>query len=54
MRQPIRAQARLVAHLERVPLLLGQVLCEPGGPMRHFYFPTAAIVSLLYVMEDGG
>jgi CRP-like cAMP-binding protein len=32
---------------------LGQVLYESGGTMSHVYFPTTAIVSLLYVMEDG-
>jgi CRP-like cAMP-binding protein len=30
------------------------VLYEAGGTMSHVYFPTTAIVSLLYVMEDGG
>ncbi len=29
------------------------MLYEPGEQMRHVYFPTTAIVSLLYVMEDG-
>ena len=32
---------------------MGQVLHQPGSRMRHVYFPTTAIVSLLYVMEDG-
>ena len=32
---------------------LGQVLYESGGTMQHVYFPTTAIVSLLYVMENG-
>ncbi|MBT0963437.1 Crp/Fnr family transcriptional regulator [Denitromonas sp. IR12] len=32
---------------------LGHVLYESGAQMRHIYFPTTAIVSLLYVMEDG-
>ncbi len=43
----------LVAHLELVPLLLGQMLYEPGGQLQHAYFPTTAIVSLHYVMESG-
>ena len=43
----------LAAHLELVPLLLGQMLYEPGGQLQHAYFPTTAIVSLHYVMESG-
>lgn len=39
--------------LERVELKLGQVLYESGTTMHHVYFPTNAIVSLLYVMENG-
>ena len=43
----------LAAHLERVPLALGEVLYEPGGQLKHAYFPTTAIVSLHYVMASG-
>jgi CRP-like cAMP-binding protein len=43
----------LVAHLELVPLLLGQMLYEPDGQLQHAYFPTTSIVSLHYVMESG-
>src|ERR1700676_3288548 len=43
----------LAAHLELVPLALGEILYEPGGQLRHAYFPTTAIVSLHYVMESG-
>ncbi len=39
--------------LERVDMPLGQVLCESGCTLSHVYFPTTAIVSLLYVMENG-
>jgi len=45
--------ARWHPHLEPVELPLGGVLHEAGGPMSHVYFPTTAIISLLYVMEDG-
>lgn len=45
--------ARLAPHLELVPLLLGDTLYDPGGQLQHAYFPTTAIVSLLYVMESG-
>jgi len=44
---------RLAAHLELVPLPLGEVLYEPGGQLQHAYFPTTAIVSLPYVRESG-
>lgn len=44
---------RIAAHLELIPLQLGDVLYEPGVKMRYVYFPTTAIVSLLYVMGDG-
>jgi CRP-like cAMP-binding protein len=39
--------------LELVDLPLGKVLYESGGVMTHVYFPTSAIVSLLYVLENG-
>src|SRR6266480_3711427 len=44
---------RLAPHLELIPMKLGDVLYEPGIRMRHVYFPTTSIVSLLYVMENG-
>ncbi len=44
---------RLAAPLELVPMLLGEMLYEPGGQLQHAYFPTTAIVSLHYVMETG-
>lgn len=40
-------------HLEPSSMPLGRVLYESGGRLSHVYFPTTAIVSLLYVMEDG-
>jgi len=39
--------------LELVDMPLGQVLYESGSTLSHVYFPITAIVSLLYVMEDG-
>jgi CRP-like cAMP-binding protein len=47
------AWERLQPKLELKSLALGHVLYESGTLMRHVYFPTTAIVSLLYVMEDG-
>jgi CRP-like cAMP-binding protein len=39
--------------LEWVSMPLGQVMYESGRTLSHVYFPTNAIVSLLYVMENG-
>lgn len=50
---PAEECARLFPHLELVPMPLGGVLYESGSELRHVYFPTTAIVSLLYVMVDG-
>jgi CRP-like cAMP-binding protein len=44
---------RLLPHLELIEIELGDVLYESGGRQRFVYFPTTAIVSLLYVMADG-
>jgi CRP-like cAMP-binding protein len=50
---PASAWARWCDHLEPVHMRLGEVLYESGHTPRHIYFPTTAIVSLLYVMENG-
>ena len=50
---PAQALDRLLPHLELVALPLGKVLYESGGALRHVYFPTDSIVSLLSVMENG-
>ncbi|MEO8958642.1 MAG: Crp/Fnr family transcriptional regulator [Rudaea sp.] len=44
---------RISADLELVPMLLGDMLYEPGQQLRHAYFPTTAIVSLYYVTSTG-
>ena len=44
---------RWLPQLEWVNLPLGMVLYESGITLDHVYFPTTAIVSLLYVMENG-
>ncbi|NGY04653.1 Crp/Fnr family transcriptional regulator [Solimonas terrae] len=44
---------RWQSQIEAVDMPLGQVLCESGRTLSHVYFPTTAIVSLLYVMENG-
>ena len=50
---PKEERGRLLSHLELVPMPLGTMLYESGVELRHVYFPTTSIVSLLYVMLDG-
>jgi CRP-like cAMP-binding protein len=44
---------RWLPDLEYVDMRLGEVLYEAGSTLSHVYFPTTAIVSLLYVMQNG-
>ena len=44
---------RLLPDLEYIKLPLGKAIYESGDTLRHVYFPTDSIVSLLYVMENG-
>jgi CRP-like cAMP-binding protein len=44
---------RWLPALEKVEMPLGLVLYESGNTLSHVYFPITAIISLLYVMEDG-
>jgi CRP-like cAMP-binding protein len=44
---------RLFPHLQLVDMPLGEVLYESGDTLKHVYFPTDSIVSLLYVLDDG-
>jgi hypothetical protein len=39
---------RIFPNLQLVPMPLGKVLYESGDTLRHVYFPTDSIVSLLY------
>lgn len=50
---PASELERLSAHLELVPMRLGETLYESGGRLLHVYFPTTAIVSLLYILASG-
>jgi len=43
----------ILPHLGHVSLALGEVVYESGGQIDHIYFPTTAIISLLYTMENG-
>ena len=50
---PPEERERLFPYLKLVALPLGAVLYESGETLRHIYFPTDSIVSLLYVLRDG-
>lgn len=50
---PASVQQRIFPHLHLVKFPLGKVLYESGDILNEVYFPIDAIVSLLYVMEDG-
>ncbi len=50
---PAEEFSRLKPNLEAVSLSLGEVIYESGEELDHIYFPTSAIISLLYSMENG-
>jgi CRP-like cAMP-binding protein len=50
---PMAEWQRWQPQLEIVDLKLGQVLYESGGKMHDVYFPIDAIVSLLFILENG-
>jgi CRP-like cAMP-binding protein len=51
---PAEEFSLVAEHLEPVILQLGKVLYESGDKLSHVYFPTTAVISMLYVMENGG
>ncbi len=48
---PRKDRLRLLAVCEPVQLVLAQVLCEPGQPTRHVYFPTEGFISLVALVD---
>jgi hypothetical protein len=50
---PAEQYTRRLPNLELVPTPLDDVFYVSGSELRLVYFPTTAIVSLLYVMGDG-
>jgi CRP-like cAMP-binding protein len=50
---PAEVRQRLLPHLERVWVSVDQVLHESGSQMSCVYFPTTAVVSLVYETADG-
>lgn len=50
---PAPASGRLFPGMKLCPMSLGQVLYESGDVQDHVYFPTDAIISLMFVTESG-
>jgi len=48
---PVKECQSLLARLEPITLSSGEVLYRPGEPIRHVYFPTDTMVSLLTSAE---
>ncbi|MFN0317604.1 MAG: Crp/Fnr family transcriptional regulator [Burkholderiales bacterium] len=48
---PVKDYRRMLANLEAVTLTFGEILYEPGALIRHVYFPTDSVVSLLTLVE---
>lgn len=48
---PPEELARMLPALDQVQVELGAVLCEPGDPIRHIYFPHDCLISLMAVAE---
>jgi len=50
---PAEEFKRIKKSLDPVKLSLGEVIYESGEQLEFIYFPTTAIISLLYIMENG-
>lgn len=50
---PLAELESIIQHLELVQLPVGKMLCESGEQLRHAYFPTSCIISLLCILESG-
>jgi CRP-like cAMP-binding protein len=50
---PREGYAQLLPGLEPVVFALGDIVYEPGGHLNYVYFPTSAIVSMVYTLENG-
>jgi CRP-like cAMP-binding protein len=50
---PETTYAAWAPYFETVELPMGKVLYEPSSTLSHIYFPTTAIASWVYVLENG-
>lgn len=50
---PAEILQRISPYMELISMPLGKVLYEPNDQLHHVYFPTTAIVSLSYILENG-
>ena len=50
---PAEEYQRLIDTLQPITLSLGELVYDSGGHLDYIYFPTTAVVSLLYTMKDG-
>ena len=48
---PRKERSRLLAICEPVQLVLSEMVCEPGKPTRHVYFPTDGFISLVALVD---
>lgn len=48
---PRKDRERLMAICEPVQLVIGEIVCEPGQPTRHVYFPTQGFISMLATID---
>ena len=48
---PPHELARILPALDQVKVDIGAVLCEPGDPISHIYFPHDCLISLMAVAE---
>lgn len=50
---PAEEYQRLINNLQPIALSLGELVYDSGGHLGYIYFPTTAVISLLYTMRDG-
>ncbi len=49
---PRKERDRILKRCETVDLVFGTILCEPGSPYRHVYFPVTGFISTVATLGD--